>query len=63
MRFYADGEGGFQTAAARVRGARSAYRLAREFGRGRAYALWLAARYLVTGRTGRYRMGRYRRAQ
>lgn len=40
----------------RAQGAVNAYRLAREFGRGHAYALWLAARYLALGRTGRYRM-------
>lgn len=40
----------------RIMGTLRAWGFARSFGVGRAHALWLATRYLVTGRTGRYRI-------
>lgn len=36
----------------------SPYRVARQFGRSRIVAAWLALRYVLTGRTGRYRIKR-----
>jgi len=40
----------------RLRGAASAFTRARQFGRGRCFSAWLAARYALTGHTGQYRI-------
>ena len=44
----------------RIKGARNARLMAIAFGVGKAKAVWLSLRYLVTGRTGRYRLGAWR---
>lgn len=41
----------------RIRSALNAYKIARSFKVGAPRAAWLALRFLLTGRTGRYRLG------
>lgn len=40
----------------RIQSAASSFRRARQFGRGRLFSAWLAARYALTGYTGKYRI-------